>query len=64
MLVLAVNLTIGAYAFNYCLESIWGTKLSIWYAMLGGLFLGEAAIPSAVIIWLVRLSGVPAPFVN
>jgi len=64
LLILAINLTLGAYCFNYCLGVIWGTQLSFGLAILGGLFLGEIAIPAAVICWLITLSGVATPFIR
>jgi hypothetical protein len=62
ILILVINLTIGSFCFNYCLGTLWGTQLSWFLAAIGGLFLGEIAIPAAVIIWLITLSGVPTPF--
>lgn len=60
--VLAVNLTIGAVCFDYVLYSLAGKDVP-WYAdAIAGLFLGEAAIPAAVICWILRLCGVEAPF--
>lgn len=62
ILILVINLTIGSFCFNYCLGALWGTQLHWGLAALGGLILGELAIPAAVIIWLITLSGVPTPF--
>jgi hypothetical protein len=62
LVVVLVNLTLGAWCFNYCLGIIWGTQLPLGLAMIGGLFLGPVAIPAAVICWLIQLSGVPTPF--
>jgi len=64
ILVLLINPLLGGFCFNYSLGAIWGTHLSWFLAALGGLFLGEIAIPAALIIWLITLSGVATPFIR
>lgn len=63
-LLLAFNLTIGTLCFDYALFSVFGKEIP-WYAdMIAGAFLGQFALPVAVICWIVRLCGVPVPFVS
>lgn len=59
--IILINLTVGAYCFNYDLNVLFGTQLPWWLAAIGGLFLGEIAIPLTVILWLVTLSGAQLP---
>jgi hypothetical protein len=64
MFIIAVNLCIGGFCFDYCLFAIFGKDIP-WYAdMVAGLFLGELAIPATVICWIVQLCGMAAPFVH
>jgi hypothetical protein len=62
IIILLINLTLGAYCFNYSLDSTIGRKESIPVAMLGGAVLGEITIPAAVVCWIVRDTGVHKPF--
>jgi EamA domain-containing membrane protein RarD len=62
--ILAVNLTLGAMAFNYSVETIFGKHLPIFVDVLGGLFLGELTIPCAVVCWVAAACGVHIPFVH
>jgi hypothetical protein len=54
LLALAANLTIGAYAVNYALWGIFGKAIPWYAAAIAGLFLGEIAVPVAVIVWLLH----------
>lgn len=61
--VIVVNATLGGIAFNYALASLMGKNIP-WIAdAIIGLFLGEITIPVALICWVIRLCGVPAPFI-
>jgi hypothetical protein len=61
--ILAFNLTLGGVCFDYALWSIVGKDIP-WYAdAIAGLFLGQFAVPIAVICWVVKLCGVDVPFV-
>ncbi len=61
---LLVNLTLGAWCFDYILYSIFGKDIP-WYGdLVAGLFLGELAIPATVVCWIVRLCGVDVPLVQ
>ena len=63
MIIVAVNITIGALCFDYALETILGKNIP-WYGdVICGLFLGEFAIPAAVICWVMTLCGVEPPFI-
>jgi hypothetical protein len=64
LLVLLVNLSIGAFAFDYALSSILGKDIPWFGDMICGLFLGELAIPAMVICWVMRLCGIHAPFIS
>jgi hypothetical protein len=63
LIILFVNLTIGAFCFSYCMNSFFGVNPAWYWDILGGLFLGEAAIPIAVITYIIHSGcGVPTPF--
>ena len=62
--VVAFNVTLGAWTFAYCLDTIFG-RIVPWYAdAVAGLFLGELTVPGAVICWIIKLCGVHVPFVH
>lgn len=64
LLVLLFNLTLGGCLFDYALYSVVGKDVP-WFAdAVAGLFLGQFALPAAVICWIVRLCGVDVPFVG
>lgn len=57
----ATMLTVGSYAFYYCLWAFWGV-LAPWYlAIIGGLFAGGLAIPIAIVLWILQQCGVHVP---
>lgn len=63
-LVVGFNLTIGSLLFQYCLWSILGKDIP-WYGdAVAGLFFAQMAIPVSVICWVLRLCGVPIPFIH
>lgn len=60
--ILLLNLSLGGFCFDYALNAIAGFDIP-WYAdMVAGLVLGEAAIPAAVICWILTLCGIATPF--
>ncbi len=62
--VLAFNLAFGGWLFDFCLWNIVGKDVP-WYAdVLAGLVCGQFAFPCAVVVWIVKLCGVPTPFVH
>lgn len=57
----AFGITVGAFAFNYCVNFIFGVGLP-WYGnVAGGLILGEFTVPLALLLWLLSLAGVHGP---
>lgn len=64
IMLLLMNLTIGGLCFQYCLWSIFGKDVP-WYAdAVAGLFLGQFALPAAVVCWIIRLCDVAVPFIG
>jgi hypothetical protein len=61
LLIIFINLTIGAWLFGYDVKCVFGKDVPLGLAMLGGLFLGEAAIPVSGILWIVGACGVVFP---
>jgi len=62
--ILVFNLAFGGWLFDYSLYSITGKDIP-WYGdMVCGLFLGEIALPAAIICWVMRMCGVDVPFVG
>lgn len=63
LLVLAFNLTLGGYTFQYCLKAFFYKDIPWYWDVIGGMFLGELTIPLAVITWIVNhIAGIPVPF--
>ena len=57
-----LNLSLGAFCFDYTLSCFWGTDVHWVLDMVGGAFLGEITIPSAIVCAIVKASGVETPF--
>jgi hypothetical protein len=64
LLILLINITIGAYCFDYTLKTTLGTDVHWGLDVIGGAVLGEITIPAAVICAIVKASGVETPFWN
>lgn len=62
--ILLANLILGGVTTSYVAESFTGVKPPFVVAAVAGLFLGEFTIPGAVLCWLIRSCGVPAPFMK
>ena len=62
--ILLVNLTIGGICFDYCLKFIFDKDIHWVGDVICGLFLGELAIPAAIICFILNLFGVEAPLVG
>lgn len=62
--IVAFHLTVGALLFQYCLWSVFA-KDAPWYLdMVGGLFLAEPLVPTAVVCLILRACGVAVPFIH
>lgn len=58
---IAFNISIGAWAFDGCLDMLWGKDIP-WYGdAICGLFLAEIAIPVAIVCWIAS-TWEPTPF--
>ncbi len=64
ILVILINVTIGAYAFAYCLDSFFAKDASGAVDIIGGLVLGEIVIPLAILCWILKVCGVETPFIH
>lgn len=62
--IVIINLLLGGVTFNYCLESFFNFTINFWGAMACGIFIGEFTVPLAIVCWILRACGVPAPFVH
>ena len=62
--ILVFNLTLGGWCFDYCLYSIVGKDIPFYADFIAGAFLGQFALPITIICWIIRLCGVPVPFVG
>lgn len=59
--VLAFNITLGAWGFDYCLWFIAG-KDAPWYGdLIAGAITGQIVFPLAVVFWVLNLVGVQHP---
>lgn len=61
---LAFNLLFGGVAFDYVLGFVFGEDIHFVGDMLCGLFLGELAVPAAIICLILSLFGIDAPLVG
>jgi hypothetical protein len=57
IIVVAINLTIGAWSVNQIL-SWFGKDIPIIADIIIGLFVGEVSIPVAIIGWILKICGV------
>jgi hypothetical protein len=64
LIVILVNLTLGAWCFSYSLSTIFDKDAPWILDVLGGLVLGELTIPVALICWILTVAGVPVPFLK
>lgn len=58
---LILQLAVGAFTFNYCLQNILGKDVPWYVDIVAGLFLAEFTLPLAVLIWVLKLAGVEMP---
>lgn len=64
IMVLAINATLGGACFDYALGAVVGKDIP-WYGdAVAGFFLGQFAVPAALICWIVTLCGVAVPFIH
>ena len=57
LLILLTNITVGTWSVIYLLAAM-GKHIAIGWAFLIALFVSEATIPVAVVVWLLKLAGV------
>ena len=50
--------SIGPFCFSYGLDMCFDKNAPLWVDIVGGIVLGQAAVPSAVICWLVDFCGI------
>jgi hypothetical protein len=62
LVLLAVNLSLGGLAVQYVLTTAFGLHPEFMYCAIAGLFLGEIAIPAAIITWIISTCGAHIPF--
>jgi len=53
-IILLINALIGGFCFDYGLFVFFGKNLPFWADMLVGLFLGEIAIPAAILAFILQ----------
>lgn len=61
LLVLLVNVTLGALATNYDVWVCTGKSLPVWASVLLGLFFAQLAIPVAIVFWILVTCAVIVP---
>jgi hypothetical protein len=62
VMLLIINITVGALCFQYALWSIFAKDIP-WYGdVMVGLVGGQFAVPVAFVCWIIRLCGVEVPF--
>lgn len=55
--IIVLNLSIGAWCVQYLVQTWLHKPIEFLWAMLLGLFLGEFAIPAAIITWILKQAG-------
>lgn len=58
IVILLLNLLIGAWSVNYLLSILLHTTIPFWGAAVIGLFGGEITIPAAIVVWVLHVCGV------
>ena len=56
LLILVINLVVGSMAFAYSLDAFFAKDVAPFIDIVGGLFLGEAVIPIAIVCWVLKIS--------
>jgi hypothetical protein len=56
------GITVGAFAFNYCVNFIFGISPP-WYINVIGVIGGEVTFPLAIVLWLLSLGGLHGPLI-
>ena len=64
LFVLAFNLALGGFSFDYCLWYIFGKNIPFIADMVCGLFLAELTVPAMFVCWILNLCGIPAPLIG
>ena len=49
------NLLVGGWSVNYLLEFFANKVIPFGWAMVIGLFAGEASIPAAIVVWILHM---------
>jgi hypothetical protein len=62
--ILILNLTLGAFCFDYSLYSIVGKDIPWTLDAVCGLFLGEFTIPCALVCCVLRHCDIETPFID
>ena len=58
LLILAFNLGLGGFSFDYCLWYIFEKNAPWFIDVICGLILAEFTVPIMIVIWLLKLCGV------
>ena len=64
LLILLCNLLLGGICTDYSLWFYFGIHIPFVACIVIGLFLGQFAVPLAVIAWVLHLCGVAAPLIH
>lgn len=58
----AIAISIGPLAFQYVLEAATGRDIPWYVDLIAGTILSEIVMLVAIVVWVVKLCGVPTPF--
>lgn len=62
IVLVALAMSLGPLAFQYVLDAATGRDVP-WYAdLIAGTILSEIVVRVAIVVWIVKLCGVPTPF--
>lgn len=61
ILLMALNLTVGAMSVGYLCQTIWGKRPHWLVSAAVGMFVAEVSIPVAVVAWGLTTTGIISP---
>lgn len=58
LFILVANLLFGGASVNYLLSEFVGKTIPLFWAVVVGIFVGQFSIPVAVVVWILKLTGI------
>lgn len=58
LFILIANLIFGGTSVNYLLAEFVGKTMPLFWAVVVGIFVGQFSIPIAIVVWILKLTGI------